>query len=428
MKRILLFPLLIAFFCSCEKTDDSIESDSMKQIRFDVETLDTKSSIITGDKGNNPLLSMNVFCAYGTTEKYQSSDLFNFMYKAKVTRNNASAPWTIHSPAPDKWQGPGYYSFFAFAPDLTDNDDFTYSLQTVAGPPSVSYTVPQSPTLQSDLLYSSQSTINGALMYVGAHPVRFTFSHAMSKIIFRAALTSDYAAQGNTVQIRKIEINNLINSGSLTIGMNDTYTQIKDATWTIGSNRSTFEASVANNGLIETNLTDQSQVISKEEGVLLLMPQPLTDQVDLTVYYTETAYGETTPLEKMVIFGLKNFTAEWTKGKGYIYDIIYDGKATVPWAITATLSPWNDENVQFVIPATYLHTDKSVYTTTADKSLKIYYTTNGSDVSASCTQGVALTHETAPSAFVVPASTPVGSYIVTLRSGLISRKITVIVN
>lgn len=431
MKRILCYAL-IAYACSSCSDHLEIVDVSESAIAFQVDDIETKGSSITNDAGVNPLLSMTVFCAYTGANLYGATASPDFLYKAEVTRASVGSKWLVQPPASGSWGNRGYYSFFSYAPYSTSSV-VSYSAATQLGPPSLYYSVPVLPSDQIDVLFSSSSTINAIDMNLGSLPVRFTFSHALSRIRFEGSMAASYATLGTTLKISKVEISNIIPSGVLNLNMNGSFTAISGGIWThdaiTPSNPyKVYTASISNGALLSTNLSLSSTSLAGTAGNLMLMPQVLTGRASgevpqMSIYFNETPSGGGNAVEKVKVVDLPTLTPEWQMGKSYTYKIVYDGDADVPMAITAIVSDWDTQDTPISIAGTYLSVAQTSYTVTAGNTVTIYYKTDGSPVSVASTGGITLSSVT--NGFVFPATASIGTYTVTITAGKLSRTITV---
>lgn len=431
MKRIVFYALIGFVYISCIDSREVVDVPT-DDIAFHVDDIETKGSSITNDAGVNPLLSMTVFCAYTGNNKYGATASSNFLHQAQVTRSSVSGKWAVQPPASGSWGNSGYYSFFGYAP-YTTSSSVSYSPSTQAGPPTMNYSVPIVPTDQLDVLYTSNSTINGIDMNLGSLPVRFTFAHALSRIKFEGALAPTYASLGTSLKIAKIEINNLISSGVLSLNMNGTYTGISGATWATdpispSNPYKTYTASIANNTLTNTTLSINSSILTGAAGNLILLPQTfsgrLSNEVPLmTIYFSETPSGGGSAVEKVKIVDLSTLSSQWQMGKSYTYKITYDGDADVPMAITAVVSDWDTQDTPIAIAGTYLSVAQTSYTVVTGNAVTIYYKTDGSPITATSTGGVTLS--SVSNGFVFPSTAAPGVYTVTVKAGKLSRLVTV---
>lgn len=192
-------------------------------------------------------------CVYDTnnTPSTFTDDIYRFLFRQtllkKVSGFRSSVHWpykntTKYDTATDKevdaaeWDGE-FMRFYALAPayesleNLSITDRFAYSGASGLTPPTFTYTVPDDPRQQRDLLFGISDNIDvqagpSALGYSEQYPYADTEKEQHlgqdDKVIpmtFRHILTTVRFAQGKmptTVRITRVELHNILNTGTFT--------------------------------------------------------------------------------------------------------------------------------------------------------------------------------------------------------------------
>ena len=416
MIRIFTISLLLAL-CAC--TDQQTElGDASRAPRFGVESIeDTKGSIIN----TSNITSMSVFCAHTGKEQYSSTATSNWMHNAAVTRTTENPEWTVQGEGVNKqWKDDGYHSFFAFAPDTLEGAEISASDKQ--GPPTLTYTVPAKYTDQVDLLYSHTTLINGKQMYIGSRPVVFGFRHALAKITFEVARAAD-VDPSTYFAIDKISLQNIHSTGTLAFEMDPELKQVISAGWSSVSGLGNYVVESAENKGLKFRWTTGYQMhpISEDNTSLFVLPQKIDENAVMKITFFETIHGVYSP-DRVLEIKLSDILSEFQVGKAYCFSIVLnEDKVTV----TAEIQPWADQTVDVAVPGTYLNVAPLSLSLPQGTAGDIYYSADGSPVTATCDNGITLTHDPIAKKFTFPSTAPVGNYTVTITAGKLTRNVSV---
>ena len=421
MNRIIALVIIVVSFFSCqEEIGDLGYISGDHGIRFAVDSVSTRGSVITNDN----ITSMEIFC-HTSVGIFDGTTIPNHMYKTEVQYINSSDLWVIQPATGDaisnaSWDGNLYHSFFAFAPyEINDNANTSFSSPSTLGAPLLSYTTPEILADQKDLLYSSH--IDAINYHIGNNPVDFKFDHALSKITFSAGST-----QTDLVTIKSFQFSNIWNMATFNFeeDINGDFMGNWEYTES-GAQDNSMETSIVNGGLNNIPLTTTMSNITLADGALMLIPQnfaassTMTVVMDITTNTTIDGNPSTSTREYKKNFSLADVSpAGWKIGKSYHYRFIYDGTGMVEVVTT----DWNEEIIDGDIPGTYLDVVNKEYTT--DGQIRIYYSTNIPDAIA-WTGNVSgtITH-TAGTGYLEYTSNAVGIDSITITAGHLSRTIS----
>lgn len=417
--RVFITFISIFLFTSCTQEREELKIIPEK-IQFGVESVsETRGEVITGEKGENPLMSMSVFCSYTDKEEYNATtSKTEWMHNVRVARTSASSEWVVDEPyqsnAKDQWAGDGYHTFFAIAPYVRVG----FSSVSQPGPPQLTFTVPANHAQQTDLLYSRKILLNGKQMYIGGRPVNFGFSHALSKISFAAQKENGMTAD---VLITSISIANLNNKGILSLSLTGAYPEMIQASWnTLLTYQPPYTLSVENKGLKNLLLTDQVySLLHAGDSALFLLPQTLQSSHTLKINYSIKdgidILNRSLSIDLSKISGI----TQWELGKAYRYSVlIKDDRAIV----SGTVSDWVDQPVDGSVKASYLSLSESNIQIKKGTSKIIYYLTDGKSVSVSCA-GVNFTHNNTGKSITILDTTPLGNYTIEIRADKLVRNV-----
>lgn len=261
MKKIhyLAICLLATGLAACTQNEEISSLENQKAITFDTyvgRDAATRASVI--DETDLQEDGFGVF-GYYTPGDWTTSATPNFMYNQKVSGQD----WGYE---PLKyWPADGMISFFAYAPYGTG----TLSANTVAGTPTLAYSVPANIAEQKDLL------VAGAQKNKTGNTVSFTFKHALSRIGFGVKLADGSAVDNQTtIAFSSIALTaNFDSSNTLTLDLDGsdnvqwgTPTPATDVTYTLSDTN------------IETiaSLSTTTAPINNESSYLMVLPQDFT--------------------------------------------------------------------------------------------------------------------------------------------------------
>ncbi|MGV8134685.1 MAG: fimbrillin family protein [Mangrovibacterium sp.] len=155
----------------------------------------TKGTPVTG----TTLPNGGVFLVMGNTSTGGAMDPLDFM-RQPVTYTTLGG----YTYSPTKyWPASGSVNFFAVYP--ADIANITPATLGDLGQPAFTYTIPEDPTKQKNLMLASapSQTLAGS----GVSGVSFTFTHQLTKIGFKAKLNAPYG--GAYIRIDSIQVGNL---------------------------------------------------------------------------------------------------------------------------------------------------------------------------------------------------------------------------
>lgn len=430
MIRILITCIGILWFAACSQETVVLPTETSDNILFGVDSVsDTRGIVISGETGNNPLISMSVFCAYTDKQVFDpATSKTEWMHNVRVVRANVSDKWIVNDPvqpnARYQWAGEGYHTFFAFAPYLKDG----ISNVSKGGLPQLLYSVPIDHKSQKDILYSHKTLLNGKQMYIGSRPINFGFSHALSKISFAA---QKEIGMTDEVQINSINLTVKRYNGKLTPELTGSYPDMIRASWaSLPDIPKTYILSIENNGLKKLSVPaseSEFTLLHNPDSAFFMMPQPFQYETDnkLIVNYSIIKQGGS-PINKILEVDLSKISGitQWEMGKAYRYAILIKDEKVI---VTGTITDWVEKTIDGNTKATYLSLSESQVNISRGSSKDIYYATDGTNISVKADQGINFTHDPASKKITILNTTTSGKYILEVRADKIMRKINVTV-
>ena len=246
--------------------EDVLEVNQGRGISFQVATeASTRATATT----TNTITEFNV---WGFTDANET-----LMNDVKVTGSNTSS-WTYNNDNDVFWPNTGTVDFYAMSPkECGGTVSITSEAQAITN-----FTVNTDVTKQVDLLYALETNQSKADHEDGSK-VELNFRHALSQIVFKAKTTnSNLSVDIDGVRVAKVTTGGNFTfpteatSTQLTItpGNSDTQTDDSWGTWKLGSNKGFYAAGIKTT----TDITPDKNVVdlTKDNGALLLMPQPIT--------------------------------------------------------------------------------------------------------------------------------------------------------
>ena len=204
------------------------------------------------------------------------------------------------------------------------------------------FVINDDPANQYDLLFSKRATdksaddmIQSSSYYSG---ISIEFKHALTSIHF--AISKEEGVTDD-IALTKIELVNAVNKGSFNENITDETEYASKPTWEVSNDAEDIQNYVAFSGkvvfpteqklvsVIAANDADSDDENEKSHA-LLLLPQALTDNIDLEVSYTVKSNGTSSEFKKIVnlnAYPAGNPITKWEIGKRYTYRLIY-GKAS----------------------------------------------------------------------------------------------------
>ncbi len=426
MRLLALCSLLLIW--SCNESEETGIQRPDRQMNFSAEGDIRESKTRGGSVTETNLNTMAVYGYYSAASPL-GTDAPDFAYlfdKEKLTRN-ASGNWTY---APPKyWVPQGYHHFFAFAP----YEDLPLITHVRGNHPVMHLDVPSRARDQKDLLWSLGTTVNRVYQESGSNQIHFNLKHALTQVRFSGAVAADY--KGETVCIEKIVLKNLYRSASsycLYRGM-----ELTSAGWHTDalSGEDFYASSATDGGVAELKnnywLTAGMQSLLNDKESFYLMPQSFSDRPDGSVPQLEIHFRGRVD-QVLRVFHTTLYApvdgsgrSGWNPGQSLHYQLTYRGGGDTPFNLQAVVVPWDTQDVEISVPATYLQVASTNMSWQSGKEQRIYFSTNGSSVSQSCSPYIASSlvfDAVAHKGYVIiPAQTPAGYYRLTIRSGNISR-------
>lgn len=278
MKKIhyLAICLLATGLAACTQNEEIVSLENQKAITFDTyvgRDAATRASVI--DIGALKTSGFGVL-GYYTEDDWAETATPNFMHNQKVSGED----WGYE---PLKyWPAEGKISFFAYAPYGTG----TLSANTVAGTPTLAYSVPANIAEQKDLL------VAGAQKNKNANTVNFTFKHALSRIGFGVKLADGSAIDAaTTIDFSKITLTADFNSSNtLTLDLDGsdnvqwgTPTTATDVTYTL------YNTNDATDNIADIALSTDIAPINNTSSYLMVLPQDFSgvgDEMEITANFS----------------------------------------------------------------------------------------------------------------------------------------------
>ena len=267
MKKIhyLAICLLATGLAACTQNEEISSLENQKAITFDTyvgRDAATRASVIDVDALETSGFGV---LGYYTETAWAETATPNFMYNQKVSGED----WGYE---PLKyWPADGTISFFAYAPY---DEHAELSVNTAAGTPTLTYTVPDEVAGQKDLL------VAGAQKDKNANTVEFSFKHALSRIGFgvKLANSTDFDA-ATAIDFSKITLSaDFYPSAILTLDLDGdskvqwaNYGTAASATYTLNNTDDTTD-----NIETITSLSTTTAAINNESSYLMVLPQDFT--------------------------------------------------------------------------------------------------------------------------------------------------------
>lgn len=309
--RFFLVGMMAAALLSGCSQDEVVESLDMNQaIGFGTYVgTQTKASEQTIGTIKGAGKGFGVYAYYTKEDSYNSNSStpeLNFMENVHVTFNNSNSAWE-YSPLRYWMNGTDMISFFAYAPFL-DTNITNKPVLGADGDPTVDFTVQNTVTSQTDLLYASaiDQTKNGLIVDDVLGKVKFTFNHALSRIAVYAKISDDYYSDS--------EVEIVVTGITLTGKPNTSGTlNLCTGVWTatnLAQNSIDYRIGLNSNN---TTLSTSEQQLNTANDYLMIIPTDMsTTGFTVTVNYNITQAGVSSSNQVTGI--IKN---NFIKGKAY---------------------------------------------------------------------------------------------------------------
>lgn len=310
--------VLICCACSNEVTLPPPVS-SGKPIYFASSESTTRAQLTTTADIN----SMAIF-AYHTAGDFDAATATpNYMFNTPV--NKIDGVWT-YSPVLFWPVDNSKLSFFAVTPAPTaDNGISVETTTATAGNPTFKIIPPTSPTQQADFCiatpiinatYEDPDGDGTPATEADKGKVRLPFSHAMSKISFKASYTTSagYADNISSLWVESIDVIGVAASGKVQLAQDGTYT------WSENTGTTTTYTLQQSKGELTDNLPEKAgisaEAVSTEAGILCLVPQTIPDGAQLRVIIR----GKDINDKNIGYLFRTSLTGTWEAGKAYTYN------------------------------------------------------------------------------------------------------------
>ena len=234
MKRIFIIALAAAAFAACNKAE-VVESAPATAIAFDNAFVDNA----TKAAADITLANLTDFGVYGTVTKDPNSALiFN---NTQVTNN--SGVYT-YSPV-QYWIEGAQYTFSAYAPFTGAKWAFTPAEAKDAYKGTLSFNNAEA-LGEQDLLFASATHTTPSTLNTTPNAVSFTFSHLLSKVVFK--YTNGFTDNNIKLNVYDVKINNAAAAGTIPVdgGAAGVWTGTGDYARSFGSATASAAAALAN--------------------------------------------------------------------------------------------------------------------------------------------------------------------------------------
>ena len=203
MKKVFIAILAAAAFAACNKAE-VVESAPAAKIAFDNAFVDNATKAAT----DITLSNLTDFGVYGTVTKDPNSALiFN---NTQVTKNSGAY---TYSPV-QYWIEGAQYTFSAYAPFTGAKWAFTPADAKDAYNGTLSFNNKEAQGEQ-DLLFASATRTTPDAFSATPAAVSFTFSHLLSKVVFK--YTNKFTDNNITLKVYDVKINNAAAEGTITV-------------------------------------------------------------------------------------------------------------------------------------------------------------------------------------------------------------------
>lgn len=373
MKNLALY-ICLWLLCAC--TDSFITESHTENsvICFDTGNINSK-----GISHTNQTLNSMALYGYYSAEAAFGSSLSGFvkLFDKQKLQWNASGNWQ-YTP-PQYWMAKGYHHFFAFAPfDEINaiNQDGNY--------PAIQVVIPPRAKNQKDILWSLGNTINRV---ASSKRVFFQMQHALTRITFSGALSSDY--KGDNICVEQIRFTNLYQKAQSEVFFSGQ--TVESARWiTFPDSQTDFFAKASTleeYGALKSSLwftSTQQSLMNKEESFFLL-PQSFDNRDSNIEIHFRGKHDQILRIATIPLSGQSVFSSSlpWTPGTSIDYKLTYNGNVDTPFSISAKATPWYSQDVEMELPATYLSIGVPSLTLPVGTGFRIRVSTDGYPLSLS---------------------------------------------
>lgn len=240
MKKVFIVILAAAAFAACNKAE-VVESAPAAKIAFDNAFVDNATKAAT----DITLSNLTDFGVYGTVTKNPNSALiFN---NTQVTKGSTTY---TYSPV-QYWIEGAQYTFSAYAPFTNKQWAFTPADGKDAYNGTLSFNNAAAQGEQ-DLLFAAATRTTPSTLNTTPDAVSFTFSHLLSKVVFK--YTNGFTDNNITLNVYDVKINNAAAAGTIPVagGVAGVWTGTGDYDRSFGDAAADATKALANGASITT--------------------------------------------------------------------------------------------------------------------------------------------------------------------------------
>lgn len=270
MKKVLLATAAVILMTGCSQNEE-FENEA-QNAEIGIGTVVKKTSRATVVDNTN-------FKAFNVSSFIVAAD-FDFAttwlgaaFMNNVPYTGTQGSWETNDTNKYYWPTDKNVQFFAYPNDLT----FVAPTEATKGYPTLAFTIGASSNLQTDLVVASENMGKP----VSDNQALLNFKHVLTRINF-----SYKPEAGYTYAISEIKING-VNGGAATY----TYAaDVANGTWTGGAlvtEGYTYPITVADNAV------EEYYALDSENGSLMLLPQTVTADAEISITYKVTKNGAT---------------------------------------------------------------------------------------------------------------------------------------
>lgn len=328
MKKLFVYALAVGMFTACSQ-DETIEMQSPMQISFE------------GAYVGNATRAAEDPSFHNTSNPLKAFDVWGFMSEAtgKVfvdedVKKGDDDKWTYENT--QYWTPDRTYYFAALAPmesknvteAIADGEDAKYGLGTIT------FTNEKG---KEDLLYAATTVTTGSSI-TKPEPVKFEFSHLLSKVKF--SFTNAFKNSNAYIKVTNIKMD-VPKTAKINLAQADWWSTNK---WCDYENSTT---------LYFGNMEDEKVSINKStECQFERLTFPTTDKIYTVTFYVELYYGDILAYSSSLSTTIKNVVLEM--GKAYNFHAKINPENIVPGdgaddklypiEFTASVKEWEDGN------------------------------------------------------------------------------------
>lgn len=368
-KSILISALALAALATTSCSNEETKAIEPQSNAIEFGTYLGRDAISRGSEfttGAMQSAGFGVFAAYTGTANFGDSHTMNFMYNQQVTYNSSETVWE-YTPLKYWPNNEGdKVSFFAYAPHGVTGA--TFSTNTEAGAPQITFTVQNNVADQKDLTLAVAKKNQEKQSITGT--VDFTFKHVLARIGLNVEAMFDLVngdATGNndtnksngdkatetTIKVTKVElIGKFDTEAIIDLGTDLTADAWVDTSVTAAGSDViyTWDATNSNFTSVADDVTTTKQQLNADGSYAMIIPQDMTtSKVKIRVTYTVTTIdakldGGESEIENVITS--EAFPFNFEQGKAYMFNL-HLGMTSVKFS--ATVSDWENATNQTVV-------------------------------------------------------------------------------